>query len=83
MEGGITTLKPQFGSVVETYFQMNALLCADCPLPLPLEVSGNHFQYTLKNPVPDTLGHSSSMIYGISIAKSQCKMFDEDLENAL
>lgn len=71
MGGEITTQKPEFGSAVQTYFQTNALLCADCPLSLPLEVFENIFQYTLKNPVPDTLGHSSSMIYWISIAKSQ------------
>lgn len=63
--------KPQFGLGVYTYFQMNALLCADCPLSPPLEVFENNFQYTLKNPVPDILSHSSSMIYWISIAKSQ------------
>lgn len=37
---------------------MNALLCADCPLPLPLKAFENNFQDTWKNPVPDTLSHS-------------------------
>lgn len=42
-----------------------SMLCfvhADCPLSLPLEVFEINLEYTPNNPVPGTLGHSSSMI---------------------